>query len=230
MLRPSGLRLRRRSEGADVRNRPPVFRRGRAPVGLFPAGILKRIPSWEIDELRLADLAGTALTKVAPGATLEWLESSNPTGNRSWGCTIATTRRSGPPIGSRDTPRRVWFPSRSSELRVTDAAWVLRRATRGARGSVSRYSPRSLFPSNPLKRESAERAFQTFAVGSIPRKPSADGPIKAGGPFVWKISQLIWEDGTLMIGLTSSGRESPGAPLGGLARDSPQRTACAGLS
>jgi hypothetical protein len=195
------------SEGTDVPKPPRFPVEGKHQPGILPADILKRIPSWEMDELRLADLAGTALTNVAPGATLE-AGVAEPDGepllglhNRDYPSIWAAHRL------ARYTEKGV-VPFEEFRARVTDAAWVYSEQLGELEDQYPGIRLRSLFPSNPLKRESAERAFQTFAVGSIPRKPSADGPIKAGGPlFVWKISQLIWEDGTLMIGLTSSGRE-----------------------
>lgn len=175
-------------------------------VVALPAGILDMIPTWELDELRLADLAGTALTPAAPGVTLE--------------AGVAQPEEE-PLLGlhNRDYPS-IWAAHRLARYtesglvrfdefrtRVTNAAWFYAEQLGALEDQHPGVRLRSLFPSNPLKRESAERAFQTFAVGSIPRRPSIDDPIKAGGPlFIWNVCQLSWEDGELLVGLTPSGR------------------------
>lgn len=60
----------------------------------------------------------------------------------------------------------------------------------------------ALFPTNRAKPESSESAFMNFAVGSH----SNGDVLRAQGPiYVWRLAQLVWDDGTLMIGLTPSG-------------------------
>jgi hypothetical protein len=172
----------------------------------LPRGILDAIPPWELEELRLSDLAGTALPPVRPGATLE--------------SGIAQPGE-GPLLGlhNRDYPS-LWAAHRLARYtedalvsfddfrqRVTNAAWFYAAELGSLESENGGTRLRALFPSNLEKRESAERAFQTFAIGVISRRPSKQGPIKADGPlFVWRLCQLARQDGELVIGLTNSGR------------------------
>jgi hypothetical protein len=169
-------------------------------------GVLNSIPSWEQEELRLADLAGSALGPVPAGATLAE-GVAQPTGE--------------PPLGlhNRDYPS-LWAASRLAHYsqegvipvekfkrRVTAAAWYygaqLRALEQGSRGL--RLTP--IFPTNPEKREAAEQGFQSFALGEIPRRVPPEGKIRIGGPlFDWGLCQLVREEGDLLIGLTQKGR------------------------
>jgi hypothetical protein len=174
-----------------------------APV---PADALASIPPWEIEELRLADLAGTALPPAPPGATLDD-GVAEPDDEPLLG------------LHNRDYPS-LWAASRLARYsmdslpsfedfrrQATDAAWfyalqlgALEKERRGTR-------LRALFPSNPQKREAAERGFQAFAIGSISRRPPTTGQIPADGPFfLWRLCQLARKDGELVVGLTSAGR------------------------
>lgn len=63
----------------------------------------------------------------------------------------------------------------------------------------------ALFPTNRDKRQSAEAAFRTFAVGSITRRGStfiASGPL-----FLWRIAQVVIEDSEVSVALTPEGRD-----------------------
>jgi hypothetical protein len=174
-----------------------------APV---PADPLASIPAWEMEELRLADLAGTALRPVPSGASLDdGVAKSNDE----------------PLLGlhNRDYPS-LWAAGRLARYsvdglpsfedfrrRATDAAWFFGMQL----GTLEEENPgtrlRALFPSNPQKREAAERGFQAFAIGSISRRPPATGPIPADGPlFLWRLCQLTRKNGELVIGLTGAGR------------------------
>jgi hypothetical protein len=64
----------------------------------------------------------------------------------------------------------------------------------------------ALFPSNINKPQSAEEGFRSFAIGTIPRKPSDDGTFETSGPFFqWQLAQLVKPNGTPHIGLTTAG-------------------------
>ncbi len=87
--------------------------------------------------------------------------------------------------------------------RVTEAAWFfggqlsrLEHEERGKKFTV-------LFPTNRAKRPSAERGFQSFAVGGITRR--ADRDLSASGPlFAWRAMQVGAGDSAL-IALTEPG-------------------------
>ena len=89
--------------------------------------------------------------------------------------------------------------------RVTKAAWFF-----GCRlGWLEHESPGRkltvLFPTNLAKRPSAERGFQSFAVGSLTRPGRGDGvPTGAGPLFAWNAVQVSSE-AELSLGLTASG-------------------------
>jgi hypothetical protein len=66
----------------------------------------------------------------------------------------------------------------------------------------------ALFPTNANKPQSAEEGFRTFAIGTVARKPSADGTYETAGPlFAWQVCQLVKSEGTIHIGLTEAGWE-----------------------
>jgi len=150
-------------------------------------------------------LAGTALPPVPPGETLDE-GVAEPDDEPLLG------------LHNRDYPS-LWAAGRLARYSVdglpsfadfkrqaTDAAWFYAaqlEALEEGRGTRLR----SLFPSNPQKREAAERGFQAFAIGSISRRPPTTGPIPADGPFfLWRLCQLARIDGRLVIGLTGTGR------------------------
>jgi hypothetical protein len=88
--------------------------------------------------------------------------------------------------------------------RVTRAAWfygsqlqTLERHDRGRKLTV-------LFPTNPAKQPSAERGFQTFALGGIARKREGPGVSASGPLFAWGAIQVISDDG-LLIAITEQG-------------------------
>jgi hypothetical protein len=66
----------------------------------------------------------------------------------------------------------------------------------------------ALFPTNTSKPQSAEEGFRTFGIGTIARKPAADGGFETSGPlFSWQICQLVKPNGTIHVGLTEAGWE-----------------------
>jgi hypothetical protein len=192
----------RDSRGEKTRNLDSAEQMGVAPV---PSDALASIPPWEKEELRLADLAGTALPAAPPGETLDE-GVAEPDDEPLLG------------LHNRDYPS-LWAAGRLARYSVdglptfadfrrqaTDAAWFYAaqlEALEEGRGTRLR----ALFPSNPKKREAAERGFQAFAIGSISRRPPSTGPIPADGPFfLWRLCQLARVDGRLVIGLTGGGR------------------------
>lgn len=73
----------------------------------------------------------------------------------------------------------------------------------------------ALFPTNMVKPQSAEEGFRAFAIGTIARKPGADGHVDTSGPlFSWQAAQLVKPNGTIHIGLTPAGWELTEAMLG----------------
>ena len=194
-----------RSAGGDSRREQSGSVASSERTGVTPSKALASIPPWEMEELRLADLAGTALSPVPPGETLDE-GVAEPENEPLLG------------LHNRDYPS-LWAAGRLARYSVdglpsfedfrrqaTDAAWFYAaqlEALEEGRGTRLR----ALFPSNPQKREAAERGFQAFAIGSISRRPPTTGPIPADGPFfLWRLCQLARIDGRLVIGLTGTGR------------------------
>ena len=188
----------------------PVLRSGAAPSQEIAGSeliseMVGSVPSWEREELRLANLAGTAL--AAPGKVTAWDSGvAEPDAEPMLG------------LHNRDYPS-LWAASRLAcysreeaipfdefRRRTTDAAWLfgseLARITGEGDARLT-----ALFPTNPRKPESSERAFQSFAIGSIPNRRPIHGTIPASGPlFSWGMCQLRWLDGDLFIALTPPGR------------------------
>lgn len=164
------------------------------------------VPPWEQQELRLSDLTATALGPLPPGATLAervvrpadrpLLGLHNRDYPSLWAAArLARYSESGP------------VPFEEYRRRVTSAAWFFGAQLRPFDRGPRELRLTALFPTNPQKPEAAEQAFQTFALGEVPRRPAASGEIVAGGPlFDWRLCQLKREDGTLSIGLTATGR------------------------
>ena len=176
------------------------------PVTLLPQEVLEAIPTWEREELRLADLVDTALGPIEPGPTVDQ-GVADPHDEPLLG------------LHNRDYPS-LWAAARLARYsqdgllpfadfcrRATNAAWLFASDLEPLEERRSGTRLRALFPSNPNKRQAAESGFQTFAIGSIPRRPPPQGPIPADGPlFVWRVCQLERRDGELMVGLTRAGR------------------------
>lgn len=170
------------------------------------AEVLDSVPSWEQDELRLADLAGSALAPIPAGPTLA----------------EGVARPSGEPLlglHNRDFPSlwAAWRLARYSQegpvtvtdfwRRATAAAWFYGEQLTSFEHSTGALRLTPIFPTNASKREAAEQGFQVFGLGEIPRRPPGQGEIEVGGPlFNWRICQLERQDGELLIGLTPAGR------------------------
>jgi hypothetical protein len=84
---------------------------------------------------------------------------------------------------------------------TTQRAWRFAEGLRHFNAADLR--PTVLFPTNREKRDAAEAAFRTFAIGSCSR----DGKmISCAGPlFVWGICQVKLLDGALVVGVTPAG-------------------------
>lgn len=166
---------------------------------------LQSVPAWEREELQLGDLTGTALRPSVAGTI--------------WASGVSQPDKE-PMLGlhNRDYPS-LWAASRLSRYtqdgaipfddfrrRATQAAWIFGRQLPGLSGGGDTRLT-ALFPTNPRKPESSERAFQNFAIGSVPSRRSGDGQVKASGPlFSWRLCQLRWLEGDLFVALTPSGR------------------------
>lgn len=104
--------------------------------------------------------------------------------------------------------------------RATGEAWEfashlqqLERAGRGRRLL-------SLFPANPDKRQSAERGFQSFAIGTVSRPHNGSAIPVAGPLFAWRVCQLVRPVEKPQVGLTSEGWDLLEA-LGGISLEMP---------
>jgi len=73
--------------------------------------------------------------------------------------------------------------------RVTKAAWYFGHQLRRLEGEEQGRKLTILFPTNSAKRPSAERGFQSFAVGSLVRHGDRDTPAAAGPLFAWHAIQ-----------------------------------------
>lgn len=173
---------------------------------LLPAEVLDAIPTWEREELRLTDLTGTALGAIEPGATLDegvaqpHQEPLLGLHNRDYPSLWAAVRLA---RYSQDES----VPFSDFCRRATNAAWLFAANLAPLEERHPGMRLRALFPSNPNKRQAAESGFQTFAIGSVPRKAPQQGPIRADGPlFVWRLCQLERRNGELVVGLTTAGR------------------------
>lgn len=89
--------------------------------------------------------------------------------------------------------------------RATAEAWEfasqlqeLERAGRGRRLL-------SLFPANPNKRQSSERGFQSFAIGTVSRLHDGSSIPVAGPLFAWRVCQLLRPPEKPRVGLTTEG-------------------------
>ncbi|HEY2715114.1 MAG TPA: hypothetical protein VGI73_02725 [Solirubrobacterales bacterium] len=170
------------------------------------ATALHSVPAWEREELQLKDLAGTALR--APEAGTVWDSGvSEPDQEPILG------------LHNRDYPS-LWAAARLSRYtengaipfdefraRATKAAWMFGVQLAGLPNAGGARLT-ALFPTNPSKAESSERAFQNFAIGSVPRRRSEEGQIRASGPlFVWRLCELRWMEGALFVAMRPEGRE-----------------------
>ena len=94
-------------------------------------------------------------------------------------------------------------PFREFVDRATNAAWVFAARLQAIERMDGGDRLTALFPTNPAKRAAAERAFQAFAIGAIPRRVG-EGRIRVSGPlFAWGVCQLVPREGELLVGLTA---------------------------
>lgn len=88
--------------------------------------------------------------------------------------------------------------------RVTQAAWFFGSRLRQLEDETQIKKLSVLFPTNLAKRPSAERGFQSFAVGSVVRQADS-GILSAAGPlFAWRAIQVAAAD-SVPVGLTDLG-------------------------
>jgi hypothetical protein len=213
-------------EAPDEPMRPPTDRGsadrasadspGRGPLD----ELLAAIPSSEREQLTLGDLAGTALrAPEKPSLVSDELASvpSEPLlglHNRDYVSIWALHRL------ARYTAEGA-VPFEDYVKRATRAAWyfgdqldALERGGHGRKLTV-------LFPTNFTKRPSAERGFQSFAIGTVPRRTDV-APLHVAGPlFAWRAIQLRG-DGELLVGITEEGWRLI-RDLDGLSLDLPHR-------
>ena len=163
------------------------------------------LPPWERDELTIGDLAGTAIVPppkphlVSHGVAKTPDEALLGLHNRDYVSVWAAQRLA---RYTSDGP----IPFEEYQRRVTAAAWffasklqALETGDRGRKLTV-------LLPTNMAKRQSAERGFQHFAVGTVGRERGADGLLASGPLFAWQMIQIAPGDDPL-VGLTEEGWE-----------------------
>jgi hypothetical protein len=156
---------------------------------------------WETADLKLKDLAGTAIE----------VRDLRPAVGRP-----AASRPDGPLLGlhNRDYPS-IWALARLADYtrdgpipfgdfleRATREAWALSGQLMRLEGA----GPKStlLFPSNPSKVPSAEKGFQIFAIGSVSLDRSTGEPRTTGPLFVWGALDLK-NDADMSVALSPAG-------------------------
>lgn len=166
--------------------------------------LVAAVPVWEREELALGDLAATALRPPTSAPQLIVSGAASvPDGpllglhNRDyvsiWALHRLARYTEGGPIPQDDYLRR-----------VTKAAWFFGAQLRGLEARDLGRKLTVLLPTNATKQPSAERGFQSFAVGSAGRR-SEDGSLRATGPlFAWQAIQVEMMD-DLTVGLTDHG-------------------------
>lgn len=165
---------------------------------------LQRVPAWERDELTLSDLVGTAL--VAP-ARAPWLIENGAARvidepllglhNRDYASLWAAQRL------SRYTPDGAMSLDEFLE-RVTTAAWYFGAQLQRLMDRDHHRRLAVLFPTNTAKRPSAERGFQSFAIGSLTHRRTGLEPVASGPLYSWRAIQV---DAEGRVGLTPAGWE-----------------------
>lgn len=173
-------------------------------VPAVPLEILEAVPSWEREELRLADLVGTALRPSDRGFVLEAGIAKPDDGpllglhNRDYPSLWAAHRLA---RYTKDGPLEL----RDFLQRATNAAWIFGAGLRELERAEAGTKLTALFPANPMKRQSAERGFQAFAIGTVPKRIDGDELRVVGPLFVWGLCQVVRTDNELFVGLTSAG-------------------------
>jgi hypothetical protein len=166
-------------------------------------GRFSGLPEWEVEELTLADLAGTTIhpPAAAPALVVAGVGST----------------QSGPMLGlhNRDYVS-IWALNRlalytengllpfDEFLRhATKAAWFFGSQVSALETDATHAKLAVLLPTNVSKQPSAERGFQTFAIGAA--TALRDGKRTTSGPlFAWGTIQIDREG---LTGLTRSGFE-----------------------
>ena len=172
----------------------------------LPNEILDALPPWERDEVLVRDLAGTGLVPPStPPALVTEGEAKVTRGpfiglhNRDYVSLWAAGRL------ARYTQDGL-IPFDQFLSRATAAAWVFADSLTGleqSSGGGTRLTV--LLPTNLEKRQAAERGFQHFAIGTIPRGPAVE-QLRASGPlFAWCVCQLERRAEQIFVGLTPQG-------------------------
>lgn len=193
----------------------------------LPRDIADAVPQREVQELTPASLAGTAL-RLPAGRGLA-LQNG------------LVTPSAGPMIGlhNRDYPS-LWALHRLARWahtetvlfedfldRVTAAAWVFAAQLAQLGGETEGLRLTALFPRNLAKRQSAERGFKSFAIGTTPSRRAGVHDVPASGPvFIWRACDLVHEEDSFRIGLTPIGWDLLEG-LGGVSLELPHSPALA---
>jgi hypothetical protein len=95
--------------------------------------------------------------------------------------------------------------------RATDEAWDFAEDLKPLEAELGQKLT-ALFPKNFEKRQTASSAFQTFAIGSV---AAATEHLHAEGPlFLWRIIDAERRNGSVVVGLTTTGRDLLGRLAG----------------
>jgi hypothetical protein len=184
--------------------------------------IAAALPAWERDELTIGDLAGTAILPppkphlIAHGVAKALDQALLGLHNRDYVSLWAAQRLA---RYTCDGP----IPFQEYQQRVTSAAWYFADQLRGLETGDRGRKLTVLLPTNMDKRQSAERGFQHFAVGTVARETGASGLLATGALFAWQMIQIAPDD-DMPVGLTEVGWELLRS-LEGLSLDLPHATA-----
>lgn len=179
----------------DFPEAPPISREEESPPG---------VPDQEHNELALDDLSATALR--AP-AEAPYLIPNEPSVERGESPLLGLHNRDYVSIWALHRLARYTAdgPIEFADYldRVTRAAWYFGSRLRQLESRDEGRKLTVLFPTNPAKRPSAERGFQSFAVGNLP-PPRAERGSGAGPLFEWQAIRPI-SPGNTAIALTEVG-------------------------
>lgn len=184
----------------------------------FIEDLVSTVPSWERDELTLADIAGTALRPPADRPRLivngQARTSDQPLlglHNRDYVSLWAAQRLA---HYTMDGP----LPFQDYLRRLTAAAWYFGAQLQDLEVRGQKRGLTVLLPTNTAKQPSAERGFQNFAVGTVGQRGDDHGLAATGPLFAWGMIQVL--DADLLVGLTEAGWDLLGS-LEGLSLDLP---------
>jgi hypothetical protein len=184
----------------------------------FIEDLVSAVPSWERDELTLADIAGTALRSLADRP---WLVVNGQAQTRDQPL-LGLHNRDYVSLWAAQRLARYTsddlLPFRDYLRRLTAAAWYFGAQLQDLAVREQKRGLTVLLPTNIAKQPSAERGFQNFAVGSVGQGGDGSGLAATGPLFAWGMIQVA--DPDFLVGLTEAGWALLGS-LDGLSLDLP---------